>query len=288
MKYRSRRTRKELEAERYLRFSIRKFNVGTASVAVAAGLMFMGGPGVRAEEVPSDTKPDQSQTTEGSPTETAPASQATESALTSLLAEVAALDVSGKTEASRTALATAVEAAKLVEADSAATQEAVETAVTDVKAALLQLEDQPVASRLVPISYKVQYVDAVTGEVISNEDLQATIETTEAVAVTDVTVTAKTLKNHVLADGQATTITQTLRSDQENLITFLVKAKETISLTNKTVVSATVPCYRDCPRSNKSGYTGNTSRNSCTNQPSRVKLATGVSDFYHNSRYTDS
>ena len=223
MKNRSRRTRKELEAERYLRFSIRKFKVGTASVAVAAGLMFMGGPGVRAEEVPSDTNPEQSQTTEGSPTETAPASQATEtapatpsvdkSALTSLLAEVAALDVSGKTEASRTALATAVEAAKLVEADSAATQEAVDAAVTEVKAALLQLEDQPAASRLVPISYKVQYVDAVTGDVISNEHRLATIETTEAIAVTDVTVTAKTLKNHVLAEGQATTITQTLRSD---------------------------------------------------------------------------
>ena len=178
MKHRSRRTRKELEAERYLRFSIRKFNVGTASVAIAAGLMFMGGPGVRAEEIPSDTNPEQSQTTEGSPTETAPASQATEtapatpsvdkSALTSLLAEVAALDVSGKTEASRTALATAVEAAKLVEADSAATQEAVDAAATEVKAALLQLEDQPAASRLVQISYKVQYVDAVTGDVISN------------------------------------------------------------------------------------------------------------------------
>ena len=194
---------------------------------------------------------------------TTPVAVVDKSLLDTRIFEALGLDVTGKTAASQQVFFAALAKARQIQADETASQEQVDAAVTELELSRAALEDvvveasaatptEPVAptatpateiatvtepaaatetavaSRPVPINYKIQYVDEATGEVISNEHRLVVVETTETVATTDVTVTAKSLKNHVLADGQASTLTQTVRSDQKNLISFAVRSKEAV------------------------------------------------------------
>ena len=45
-----------IQAQRYLRYGIRKFTVGVASVAISAGFLMIGNPQVQADEVESNVQ----------------------------------------------------------------------------------------------------------------------------------------------------------------------------------------------------------------------------------------
>ena len=73
------RNLRAIQAQRFLRYSIRKFNVGVASVAIASGLAVLGGVNVQAaEEATNKTTP----TTEAVATTVATTKSTTEAATT--------------------------------------------------------------------------------------------------------------------------------------------------------------------------------------------------------------
>ncbi|WP_367986277.1 Rib/alpha-like domain-containing protein [Streptococcus sp. ZY1909104] len=229
MNYQPRRVRRKQRTERYLRFSIRKFNFGAASVAVAAGMVVFGTPVASAEEIATAANSSEVVAVEqGTGTEEASASdEEADSSLvtvdTSLLsaavAEAELVDLSTKTADSAAALTSALEAARQVLADSTASQEAVNQATADLSTALSGLVEQvveetpeaAVAPATTPVVEASQAVDKTA--------LQATIQ--EATAVDTTTKTAESVANLDASLTEARTVEadQAATQDQVNTAT---------------------------------------------------------------------
>ncbi|WP_170243957.1 Rib/alpha-like domain-containing protein, partial [Streptococcus suis] len=231
MNYQPRRVRRKQRTERYLRFSIRKFNFGAASVAVAAGMVVFGTPVASAEEIATTTNSSEVVAVEqGTGTEEASASDeeadsslnaADTSLLSAAVVEAELVDLSTKTADSAATLTSALEAARQVLADPTASQEAVDQATTALSTALSGLveqvvEETPVAEAAVaPATTPV--VEA--SQAVDKTALQATIQ--EAAAVDTTTKTAESVANLDASLTEARTVEadQAATQDQVNTAT---------------------------------------------------------------------
>ena len=136
-----------IQAQRFLRYSIRKFSVGVASVAIASGLAVLGGVNVQAAEEATATTP----TTEAVETANKDNKQVVEkvdkSGLTSAIARLeAALEKAASTEKTTSAIESAkaeLANAKTVAANEAATKEEVAKATSAVNGKAFVVESMP-------------------------------------------------------------------------------------------------------------------------------------------------
>ena len=143
------RNLRAIQAQRFLRYSIRKFSVGVASVAIASGLAVLGGVNVQAAEEATATTP----TTEAVETANKDNKQVVEkvdkSGLTSAIARLeAALEKAASTEKTTSAIESAkaeLANAKTVSANEAATKEEVAKATSAVNGNAFVLESMPKA-----------------------------------------------------------------------------------------------------------------------------------------------
>ena len=139
-----------IQAQRFLRYSIRKFSVGVASVAIASGLAVLGGVNVQAAEEATATTP----TTEAVETANKDNKQVVEkvdkSGLTSAIARLeAALEKAASTEKTTSAIESAkaeLANAKTVAANEAATKEEVAKATSAVNGKAFVVESMPKAT----------------------------------------------------------------------------------------------------------------------------------------------
>ena len=139
-----------IQAQRFLRYSIRKFSVGVASVAIASGLAVLGGVNVQAAEEATATTP----TTEAVETANKDNKQVVEkvdkSGLTSAIARLeAALEKAASTEKTVSAIESAkaeLANAKAVAANEAATKEEVAKATSAVNGKAFVVESMPKAT----------------------------------------------------------------------------------------------------------------------------------------------
>ena len=139
-----------IQAQRFLRYSIRKFSVGVASVAIASGLAVLGGVNVQAAEEATATTP----TTEAVETANKDNKQVVEkvdkSGLTSAIARLeAALEKAASTEKTASAIESAkaeLANAKAVVANEAATKEEVAKATSAVNGKAFVVESMPKAT----------------------------------------------------------------------------------------------------------------------------------------------
>ena len=136
-----------IQAQRFLRYSIRKFSVGVASVAIASGLAVLGGVNVQAAEEATATTP----TTEAVETANKDNKQVVEkvdkSGLTSAIARLeAALEKAASTEKTTSAIESAkaeLANAKAVAANETATKEEVAKATSAVNGKAFVVESMP-------------------------------------------------------------------------------------------------------------------------------------------------
>ena len=136
-----------IQAQRFLRYSIRKFSVGVASVAIASGLAVLGGVNVQAAEEATATTP----TTEAVETANKDNKQVVEkvdkSGLTSAIARLeAALEKAASTEKTTSAIESAkaeLANAKTVSANETATKEEVAKATSAVNGKAFVVESMP-------------------------------------------------------------------------------------------------------------------------------------------------
>ena len=139
-----------IQAQRFLRYSIRKFSVGVASVAIASGLAVLCGVNVQAAEEATATTP----TTEAVETANKDNKQVVEkvdkSGLTSAIARLeAALEKAASTEKTTSAIESAkaeLANAKTVSANEAATKEEVAKATSAVNGKAFVVESMPKAT----------------------------------------------------------------------------------------------------------------------------------------------
>ena len=144
------RNLRAIQAQRFLRYSIRKFSVGVASVAIASGLAVLGGVNVQAAEEATATTP----TTEAVETANKDNKQVVEkvdkSGLTSAIARLeAALEKAASTEKTTSAIESAkaeLANAKTVSANEAATKEEVAKATSAVNGKAFVVESMPKAT----------------------------------------------------------------------------------------------------------------------------------------------
>ena len=144
------RNLRAIQAQRFLRYSIRKFSVGVASVAIASGLAVLGGVNVQAAEEATVTNP----TTEAVETANKDNKQAVEkvdkSSLNSAIARLeAALEKAASTEKTASAIESAkaeLANAKAVVANEAATKEEVAKATSAVNGKAFVVESMPKAT----------------------------------------------------------------------------------------------------------------------------------------------
>ena len=144
------RNLRAIQAQRFLRYSIRKFSVGVASVAIASGLAVLGGVNVQAAEEATATTP----TTEAVETANKDNKQVVEkvdkSGLTSAIARLeAALEKAASTEKTASAIESAkaeLANAKAVVANEAATKEEVAKATSAVNGKAFVIESMPKAT----------------------------------------------------------------------------------------------------------------------------------------------
>ena len=144
------RNLRAIQAQRFLRYSIRKFSVGVASVAIASGLAVLGGVNVQAAEEATATTP----TTEAVETANKDNKQVVEkvdkSGLTSAIARLeAALEKAASTEKTASAIESAkaeLANAKAVVANEAATKEEVAKATSAVNGKAFVVESMPKAT----------------------------------------------------------------------------------------------------------------------------------------------
>ena len=141
------RNLRAIQAQRFLRYSIRKFSVGVASVAIASGLAVLGGVNVQAAEEATATTP----TTEAVETANKDNKQVVEkvdkSGLTSAIARLeAALEKAASTEKTASAIESAkaeLANAKAVAANETATKEEVAKATSAVNGKAFVVESMP-------------------------------------------------------------------------------------------------------------------------------------------------
>ena len=139
-----------IQAQRFLRYSIRKFSVGVASVAIASGLAVLGGVNVQAAEEATATTP----TTEAVETANKDNKQVVEkvdkSGLTSAIARLeAALEKAASTEKTASAIESAkaeLASAKAVAANEKATKEEVAKATSAANGKAFVVESMPKAT----------------------------------------------------------------------------------------------------------------------------------------------
>ena len=139
-----------IQAQRFLRYSIRKFSVGVASVAIASGLAVLGGVNVQAAEEATPKTP----TTEAVETANKDNKQVVEkvdkSSLNSAIARLeAALEKAASTEKTASAIESAkaeLANAKAVAANEAATKEEVAKATSAVNGKAFVVESMPKAT----------------------------------------------------------------------------------------------------------------------------------------------
>ena len=144
------RNLRAIQAQRFLRYSIRKFSVGVASVAIASGLAVLGGVNVQAAEEATATTP----TTEAVETANKDNKQVVEkvdkSSLNSAIARLeAALEKAASTEKTASAIESAkaeLANAKAVVANEAATKEEVTKATSAVNGKAFVVESMPKAT----------------------------------------------------------------------------------------------------------------------------------------------
>ena len=144
------RNLRAIQAQRFLRYSIRKFSVGVASVAIASGLAVLGGVNVQAAEEATATTP----ATEAVETANKDNKQVVEkvdkSSLNSAIARLeAALEKAVSTEKTASAIETAkaeLANAKVVAANEAATKEEVAKATSAVNGKAFVVESMPKAT----------------------------------------------------------------------------------------------------------------------------------------------
>ena len=144
------RNLRAIQAQRFLRYSIRKFSVGVASVAIASGLAVLGGVNVQAAEEATPKTP----TTEAVETANKDNKQVVEkvdkSSLNSAIARLeAALEKAASTEKTASAIESAkaeLANAKAVAANEAATKEEVAKATSAVNGKAFVVESMPKAT----------------------------------------------------------------------------------------------------------------------------------------------
>ena len=144
------RNLRAIQAQRFLRYSIRKFSVGVASVAIASGLAVLGGVNVQAAEEATATTP----TTEAVETANKDNKQVVEkvdkSGLTSAIARLeAALEKAASTEKTASAIESAkaeLASAKAVAANEKATKEEVAKATSAANGKAFVVESMPKAT----------------------------------------------------------------------------------------------------------------------------------------------
>ena len=144
------RNLRAIQAQRFLRYSIRKFSVGVASVAIASGLAVLGGVNVQAAEEATPKTP----TTEAVETANKENKQVVEkvdkSSLNSAIARLeAALEKAASTEKTASAIESAkaeLASAKAVAANEAATKEEVAKATSAVNGKAFVVESMPKAT----------------------------------------------------------------------------------------------------------------------------------------------
>ena len=145
-----------IQAQRFLRYSIRKFSVGVASVAIASGLAVLGGVNVQAAEEPNATtsatvKPNTEVATENVENkENKPVvEQVNKSSLNDAIARLEkALEKAALTEKTASAIESAkaeLANAKAVAANEAATKEEVAKAISAVNGNAFVVESMPKA-----------------------------------------------------------------------------------------------------------------------------------------------
>ena len=141
-----------IQAQRFLRYSIRKFSVGVASVAIASGLAVLTGANVQAEE--ANTNATTSATVNAVPTATPTAevenTEVDKSSLNSAISRLeAALEKAASTENTASAIESAkaeLANAKAVAANEAATKEEVAKATSAVNGKAFVVESMPKAT----------------------------------------------------------------------------------------------------------------------------------------------
>ncbi|HEP1794041.1 TPA: MucBP domain-containing protein, partial [Streptococcus suis] len=194
-------------------FSIRKYHFGAASVLLGMSLALgAGAQAVQAEE-----------TLASSETTTAVASTTDTSASSEAVVEEAT--VASSTETAVSALETATSTSSSTEAS---TTETVATATATN------------TERTATINYIVQYV-LEDGTVVKADVKTTSVTTTEATATSTVEVATELPTGYELATGQASTVSQEVTENGENIVTVKVvkKAEEKAATTSETPSSVT-------------------------------------------------
>ena len=141
------RNLRAIQAQRFLRYSIRKFSVGVASVAIASGLAVLGGVNVQAaEEVTPNTEAVETAKKDEKPV----VEKVDKTSLNSAIARLeAALEKAASTEKTASAIESAkaeLANAKAIAANEAATKEEVAKATSAVKGKAFVVESMPKAT----------------------------------------------------------------------------------------------------------------------------------------------
>ncbi|HFU4218693.1 TPA: YSIRK-type signal peptide-containing protein, partial [Streptococcus suis] len=191
-------------------FSIRKYHFGAASVLLGMSLAL----GAGAQAV-------QAQEAVVSPENTPTLASSTDS--------------SSSSEAVDTTVASSTETASSTSAESAATTA---SSTTEVATETAATETAATTERTATINYIVQYV-AEDGSVVKADVKSTTVNTTEATAKTNVSVTAEVPAGYQLPTGQTAIVSQEVTENGVNIVTVKVvkKAEET----KATTASETTP-----------------------------------------------
>ena len=139
-----------IQAQRFLRYSIRKFTVGVASVAIASGLAVLGGANVQAAEEVNTHATETKAPDAGENIKTDVAEKVNTSKLSEAIARLeAALEKAASTEKTASAIESAkaeLANAKAVAANEAATKEEVAKATSEVNGKAFVVESMPKAT----------------------------------------------------------------------------------------------------------------------------------------------
>ena len=139
-----------IQAQRFLRYSIRKFTVGVASVAIASGLAVLGGTNVQAEEEVNTYATETKAPDAGENIKNDVAEKVNTSKLSEAIARLeAALEKAALTEKTASAIESAkaeLANAKAVAANEAATKEEVAKATSAVNSKAFVVESMPKAT----------------------------------------------------------------------------------------------------------------------------------------------
>ncbi|HEL1977473.1 TPA: MucBP domain-containing protein [Streptococcus suis] len=190
-------------------FSIRKYHFGAASVLLGMSLALGAGAQVAQAE------------------ETVASSEATTATVAS----------STDSSASSEAVATEATVASTTETSVSATETATSTSTEPVAPTT---ETVASTERTATINYIVQYV-LEDGTLVKADVKTTSVTTTDATAKTTVEVAAELPLGYELATGQATTVSQEVTENGENIVTVKVvkKAEEKAATTSETTSSAT-------------------------------------------------